>query len=592
MKINNKYVKLFLVAAVFTFGSCETIDLDQTDNPSTISADQLDPVYAFNYVQLQLPDFIDSANSFTQRVTRQMAMTGGNTYENAFAPVNSNNNWSIAYNILNAVKLMEPKAQQNNQTYILGATKVIRCYVLMTLCDMYGDIPVTEALLGNQNLTPKYDKSADVYKQILRELDEAIVTLNTPGATLPEKFTDLYYKGPSSWVTLANTLKLKMYNNARMAGSEIGVDIGAAMTAIVTGGDYIDRAERDFYFKYGNNRVLPNTRHPLYNDQYELGGGAYIGNYMMYSMTTEKYTSASPVDDSTVFPTTPTGIATLLNSNYDPRIHFYFFKQVASLPASDEFTLPKGIRPDHYNDSQYDSFFNPGIHTSYLVSNWVFNTFPTTGFLGRDHGNNDGIPPDASYRTVAGLYPIGGSYGPADDVQKSGIRGALGAGIMPMVMSSYVQFMLAEASLEVDNFTGDARAYFRAGMEQSIDKVIGFIPTYQPASRPSVSDLQTQRTNYLNFMMGKYDEQGSDARRLELIMKEFYIASWGNGIEPYNNYRRTGYPSNFQPTREPVSGAFYYTALYAGSSVNNNPNTPTNSRTRKVFWDKANLNLH
>lgn len=576
MKINNKIIKIFLAAVVFTFGGCETIDLDQTDNPSTVSPDLLDPVYAFNYVQLQLPDFVDSSNGFTQRVTRQMAMTGGNTYDNAFAPVNFNNNWSTAYNILNAIKLMEPKATQNNQTYILGATKVIRCYVLLTLTDMYGDIPVTEALQGNQNLNPKYDKDFDVYKQILTELDEAIVTLNTQGAALPAKFTDLYYGGTGNWVTLANTLKLKMYNTARLAGTEIGVpDIGAAMMNIINGGDYIKSSEQDFAFKYGNSRFSPNTRHPLYNDQYEIGGGAYIGTYMFWTMTTEKGFGAG---------------FNLPTASADPRTNFYFYKQVQTLPTSDEFTLPRGIRPEHYNDPKYASFFD-GTPAPYLISNWTSGGIVSSGYLGRDHGNNDGIPPDGNIRTVAGVYPIGGAYGPGDNVQTSGTKGAQGAGIMPIIMSSFVHFMIAEAALTVSGVSADPKVELKMGIEQSIDKVINFIPGYQPASRPTPAALTNQRNSYVNFIMNTYDAGSSD-RKLELVMKEFYVASWGNGIEPYNNYRRTGYPSNFQPTREPVSGAYFYRALYAGSSVNNNPNTPANSRTKKVFWDKANLNLH
>jgi hypothetical protein len=76
------------------------------------------------------------------------------------------------------------------------------------------------------------------------------------------------------------------------------------------------------------------------------------------------------------------------------------------------------------------------------------------------------------------------------------------------------------------------------------------------------------------------------------VTREYYIASWGNGIEPYNNYRRTGFPSNFQPTLQPSPGPFFSTAYYSASSVNNNPNVPNNVRTRKVFWDKAIVELH
>src|SRR4051812_34387291 len=101
MKINIKIINVVLITALLGFSSCESLDLEQTASPSVVSPELLDPVYTFNYIQLQLPDFVNSSNGFTQEVTRQMAMTGGNTYDNAYAPVNFNTNWSDGYNILN-----------------------------------------------------------------------------------------------------------------------------------------------------------------------------------------------------------------------------------------------------------------------------------------------------------------------------------------------------------------------------------------------------------------------------------------------------------------------------------------------------------
>lgn len=620
MKIFNNYFKLCFLTAILCFSSCETIDLEQTEDPSGVSQKLLDPIYTFNYIQLKLPEFVDSANDFTQRVTRQMAMTGGNTYDNAFAPINFNNNWSIGYNILNAVKIMEPKAIKDQRFYALGASKVIRAYVLMTMVDMYGDIPLSEALQGNGNLTPKFDKSADVYKQILLDIDEAVTILNTP-ASVDSGIQDLYYSSKSSWVTLANTLKLKMYNNSRLAGNDIGVaNIGAAITAIISGGDYIDSPAKDFAFKYGNSRFTPNTRHPLYNDQYEIGGGAYIANYMMWAMTTEK-------GDSTEFPNTVTQPG-------DPRVDFYFCKQIAN-PADyteDTFTLPGRSRPVHYDDAKYYSFFDSAIKTPYVVSNWTGqNSLTSNGFWGRDHGDNSGIPPDGNLRTCAGLYPIGGAYVPVEanqkSLQNSGTDGALGAGIMPILLSSYVHFIKAEAILTL-GISGDAKAELRAGISESIDKAITPInnypiisktdrpytnydeATYQPGqlvtNLPNTGDTNTtvienyssygkisikSKKLYLDFIENNFDSFSANDK-LELVIKEYYIAAWGNGIEPYNSYRRTGFPSNFQPTLEFDSGAYYSTALYPGNSVNNNPNAPNNVRTRKVFWDKSNILLH
>lgn len=569
--MNKTFIKLFILVAFIT-SSCETIDLDQTDNPSTVSSDLLNPTFAFNYVQLQLPNFVDETNQFTQRVTRQMAMTGGNTYDNAFAPVNFNSHWSAGFNILNAVKTMEPKAIETNNNYALGASKVIRCYILMTFVDMYGKIPYSEALQGSANITPKFDNDEVVYESVLNELDAAIeiLKLPTPGTAIVQ---DLYYSSQSSWIKLANTLKLKMYNNCNRLTTVGSKNVAAEMNAIITDGNYITVPADDFVFKYGNSRFTPNTRHPLYNDQYEAGGGAYLGNYFMWAMTTEK--GSSGIYSNPIFPNT-------IGDPGDPRVPYYFFRQDADPGNEDTFTVPGRTRPEHYNNIKYNSFFVNIIRTPYTVSNWFVGGIAADGFLGRDHGNNTGIPPDANVRTVAGVYPIGGMYGSATSVQTNGNKGKLGAGIMPILLSSFVHFMKAEA-MQRNIIAGNPQAELETAVTQSITKTTTLFADYPVLSTAQQTTLANKKQKYIDFINAVFSSENND-RKLELIIKEYYLASWGNGIEPYNNYRRTGYPSNFQPTLEPESGAFFNCALYSGNAVNNNPNTPENDRRRKVFW--------
>ncbi len=576
--------KLVILFSLFLFISCETFDLNQTEDPNAIAIENLEYELAFNYIQLQLPEFVNSANSFTQRVTRQMAMTSGNTYDNAFQPVNFNSNWSTAYNLLNAIKFMEPKAAAKNDKYVIGAARVIRCYVLATLVDMYGDIPYSEALAGNANLFPKFDSSKDVYKGILSELNEAITILqNSQGKG--DKVVDLYYSGQADWIRLANTIRLKMLVTSRLASSEIGIsDAKTEIESILNSGNYINDSSQDFKFQYASSRLTPQSRHPQYYDMYESNGGSYIANYMFWTMTTEKE-----------FAPTTNGLGN--SANYDPRTGFYFYKQVN--PASsviDEFNFPGRSRPDHYDSDQYKSFYNTNSNTNkacYGFSNWVQQTNDpaTGGYWGRDHGNADGIPPDNELRSVTGLYPIGGAIGDPGSVQTDGTKGALGRGIMPIILASYVKFLKAEAMLTL-GVAGDPKQEMLDAISTSIDKTINFLPDYTRPAVVNTALLQTQKTTYLNFISTKYNSLTTNNQKLELIIKEYFIASWGNGIEPYNNYRRTGFPSNFQPTLEPVSGAFYSTALYPLSSQQNNPNTPNNTRLKKVFWDKANLNLH
>lgn len=316
----------------------------------------------------------------------------------------------------------------------------------------------------------------------------------------------------------------------------------------------------------------------MYNDQYELGGGAYLGNYITWTMTSEKL-------NTTEFPND-------INNNKpgDPRVNFYFYKQDASPAGEDTFVLPGRTRPDHYNEAKYASFYSSTILTPYTVSNWYGQTaIPANGFWGRDHGNNSGIPQDGDKRTVAGVYPIGGAYGAPGTVQTQGTKGAKGAGIMPIVLSSWVHFMKAEAMMK-GILTGDAKAEMILAITQSIDKTTTVIPVTPALSTADLADIAVKKQKYLDYISTTYDGL-TDAKRMELLIKEYYIAAWGNGIEPYNNYRRTGYPSNFQPTLEPNSGAFYNCAFYAGNCVNNNPNAPANDRSRKVFWAVPNTKV-
>jgi hypothetical protein len=94
---------------------------------------------------------------------------------------------------------------------------------------------------------------------------------------------------------------------------------------------------------------------------------------------------------------------------------------------------------------------------------------------------------------------------------------------------------------------------------------------------------------YVTKVNDLYDAAVTDADKLDVIMKEYYIASWGNGIEPYNNYRRTGSPNNMQFTLLPTPGFFIRSFFYPSVYINRNFNSPAQktpgTAANKVFWD-------
>jgi hypothetical protein len=217
----------------------------------------------------------------------------------------------------------------------------------------------------------------------------------------------------------------------------------------------------------------------------------------------------------------------------------------------------------------------------------VLGNSSTTGFWGADHGYSSGRPNDGAKITIVGLYPAGGDIGSSSSPQNANATGGeKGAGIMPIVLSSYVRFLKAEAYHVVFNDPAMAKTEMELAITASIDKASTLFDGYDN-SLPTASE----RADYLKYVGDFYTN--NPTKQLEIIIKEYYIAAWGNGIDVYNNYRRTGFPSNLQPALETYPGDFYNTALYPSISTANNSNHPTNdSRTRRTFWDVNSPVLH
>ena len=531
--------KLFIVLAVFFISSCSLTELDLQENPNAVTPENAETGLFFNAIQLDLKDLFMNANDQCAYVSRQLALTGGNIYENAFAATTFNFVWNTAYADLlpdmdQLISITE--GPESSTPHYAGAAKILKGYTLMTLVDLFGDVPYSDAGQGVSNPSPVADNQSDIYNSALALLDAGIVDMGRESSSIEDN--DLFYEGDAGkWIKLANTLKLKWYLNVGSGSGGNGSDIAAAGAAAIT-----DPAD-DFQFPFSSMRDIPDSRHWWYQDGYENGAGYYQSNYFMWSLAEEK------------------GIV-------DPRIRYYFYRQDLTPPEEiDNFTLDCTTLPPplHYINQ-------PFCHVG-------------NGYWGRDHGNNDGIPPDDTRRTVAGVYPAGGMFD-ADQGESSanqGKDGLLGAGIAPIMLSSFTHFMLAEAAL-TRNTGGDAAMLLETGIRQSIAKVMDFGASEADGSDliPSTSDVNS----YVTYVLDAFNAAADSDAKLDIVMKEYHIALWGNGIEAYNGYRRTTFPSNLQPTLEPNSGNFPRLMYYPADYLNLNENISSQrALTDQVFWD-------
>jgi len=220
--------------------------------------------------------------------------------------------------------------------------------------------------------------------------------------------------------------------------------------------------------------------------------------------------------------------------------------------------------------------------------------------------NPDGIPPDGPIRTSFGLYPAGGQFDEDSfgDTRNQGTTGGMGEGILPIMLSSMVDLMRAEAALTLGT-NDDARVLFESGIRASIAKAISFeslVPgtmgttvTLRSGEEGTIKELfgsdQGDIDNYLTNVLALYDAANADGK-LDLVAKEMMIASWGNGLEAYNLYRRTGKPNNMQPALESSYGEFPRTFLLPAVHVTRNSNATQKSFTDRVFWDDGSVDLY
>ncbi|WP_160710822.1 SusD/RagB family nutrient-binding outer membrane lipoprotein [Chitinophaga solisilvae] len=87
---------------------------------------------------------------------------------------------------------------------------ILKVYTFQLVTDLWGDVPFTEALKGEENISPVYDRQSDIYNHLVKTLDDAMALINPDDPNAPGG-DDLIYGGDMErWAHFANTLKLKI----------------------------------------------------------------------------------------------------------------------------------------------------------------------------------------------------------------------------------------------------------------------------------------------------------------------------------------------------------------------------------------------
>lgn len=150
-----------------------------------------------------------------------------------------------------------------------------------------------------------------------------------------------------------------------------------------------------------------------------------------------------------------------------------------------------------------------------------------------------------------------------------GTNSAVYSGAAPQRMLPYAEYCFIRAEAALMGAPGDAQAFFTQGITASMQE-----------AGVSATDITT-------YLAANGTLAGTNTQKLQQIIEEKYIALFGVSVEPWTDWRRTGFPALAVPTNS-ITAAIPRTLFYPQSEIDLNPNTPKQKATNlqdRVFWD-------
>jgi len=182
----------------------------------------------------------------------------------------------------------------------------------------------------------------------------------------------------------------------------------------------------------------------------------------------------------------------------------------------------------------------------------IFFTKPGANYVTWDNGQTGARP------TPVGNWSRYNTY----------VTGANGEGPVRLITNFQRAFILAESALTLGT-PGDVDALYAEGIRASM--TLAGVPTAQIDAYITANALK-----------------GTTQQKLEQIITQKYIAFTGNGLELWNDWRRTGYPTLQQAQNAAgIDGTRPVRAVYVTFENERNPNfpNPAPQSNIRVWWD-------
>ncbi|MCO6146956.1 SusD/RagB family nutrient-binding outer membrane lipoprotein [Flavobacterium sp. NRK1] len=561
MKIfkNTKYGIAVLFTAMLFTGCDDYLDVNQDKDAPTVAP--LNALLTNTQVAVGATgDFQFYTGEILQVYTHQMVVREEmDQYGTKVDNINLNNEWDNTYLTLTDIETLIAQGTDEGSMAYVGIAQMEKAFLMACAVDIWGDVPYTEATsLIDNIISPKFDDQVEIYASVLELIETAKTNMASTGGLMPGS-DDLFYGGDmDKWIRFANTFKLKLYNQIRSTSLFNAADFAA----LVAEDNFFQSSDDDFEFKHTTNTSPSDERNRFYVESY---GSTQFSTYM------------SPWFYEILKGMNPD----IHTGNADPRIPYYFFNQ-----------LTAGQFPPDQGDPETG---NPKADYWDASTGFFSIRFGSTGPWRDSSAEN-------SY-TYPGIFPCGGRY---DDGEGGIMDINGGTGLAPKRILTYDEFLYIKAELMLaGTMGGDAGAQLEEAMNASFAKVDDVVAKSETSQDVPALSGTAEVADFIANIMAEYNA-GDGTKKLEVIMTQKWVATFGDPMDQYTDYRRTGFPVLANPlgpspeyqlnnndgfplidSQTVQNNPFQVSLYWPQTELNVNVNAPAqkNAATYKIFWD-------
>ena len=526
-----------LIVSGLLFCSC-TNWLDVNHNPNYALEETATKDLLLSFVENDMNTDRTTAHglqNMCQHLTKSGTVSG--TYPfltGLLAPQNSDGYWSSRYaRIMNLKSIMKKAINESNAGYE-GITGVLTVINFRELVDIFGDVPYTEAALGNDYLAPKYDKGEDVYAGLLKDIDTAIEKLdeaiNDATYSLGTlRKADIFCKGDlKQWRRYAYSVKLSLL----MRISEVQ-DVADQVAAIADKGLDINEviAGNPGYYKADDKM----------NHVYEYWGWTYLDNESTYHK--QVVPTSQLVDE--------------LRNNNDPRLRVYIDPRKSLAEDKNGYADYKkhGLDKEYYIGVPYGQIFPAGGDYASKIG---------LGILAKSSSKVDG--PQSDLYIMPGA--LVGFY-----LSEAALRGMIGGG--DAKAKEYYEKAVTSAMKMYERALQD-NGYTMAGVKDPING----------SAEEAAAEFLAQDNKAVNWDLMTTTEEKMCAIQTQKWISLFMI----DPLEAWSEQRRTDYPVLKVSHSQAKGQKLIIRFPYPNTERNLNPNNfkEIDIYESLIFWDKKN----